>query len=246
MRSERPAPTPSCRSPWPRRPDTSTGRGHRVCGRDRAHRSHRGDLPRQPAFAAVAHRGDAGRPPGASRHHRRHRLGTTPTRPPVENISSTARPSIRRSRPGSRLQATKDQAGSRPSRQRHDEPRAAGSELSYRRAGRTSTTSFERSETEHPPFVALRAYARPPRRRRRSRPSWQPAAAIRVPLVASFDTDVPGAPQPRLSSEARPSLFRSRRRSRGNQRLSVARNRASRDSVSSWVSTPRCSVSQGR
>ncbi len=29
-------------------------------------------------------------------------------------------------------------------------------------------------------------------------------------------------------------------------KLNVARNRASRDSVSSWVSTPRCSVSQGR
>ncbi|BDU01464.1 hypothetical protein IFM12276_44920 [Nocardia sputorum] len=37
------------------------------------------------------------------------------------------------------------------------------------RAQRTATPGFERSETEHPPFAARLAFARPPRPRRRSK-----------------------------------------------------------------------------
>ncbi|MGW4328122.1 hypothetical protein ACWEKR_19740, partial [Nocardia sp. NPDC004573] len=51
----------------------------------------------------------------------------------------------------------------------HTEQHAFSHGLEYRRAQRTATTFFERSETEHPPFAARLAFARPPRTRRRSK-----------------------------------------------------------------------------
>ncbi|MGW5142298.1 hypothetical protein ACWEPH_24820, partial [Nocardia beijingensis] len=47
--------------------------------------------------------------------------------------------------------------------------RALDHALKCQRAQPTSTTSFERSETEHPPFAARLVSEWPPRKRRRSK-----------------------------------------------------------------------------
>jgi hypothetical protein len=130
--------------------------GHRIGGRAAT----AADSSRQPASNDRMH-------PSAS-------FDTYVPSAPQLPVSSKARPSVRRSRPGSRRSGEcvgdRDASGCRlESAACVYRPCAPGSDLRYLRAQRSVTPGFERSETEHVPFAARLAFARPSRTRRRSK-----------------------------------------------------------------------------
>ncbi len=146
-------------------------------------------------------------------------LRAAPAKPP---ISSETRPNICRSRPGSRPSGrrVRDEAASGGRAEPpadHYKPRAPDSEFhTYAPAH----TGFERSETEHAPFTARLASERPPCPRRSSGGRVEPTVDHYKPRApdSEFHIYAPSAPRPRVSSEARPSMHRSRPGSRPSGR----------------------------